>query len=247
MDADEACLRARLRRLEEAEAAYERKYGSYDPELTRRVLAELDAYPGMNAAQKARFHRRSLRELDELLADDAAHHHRVRARGVLRERLALRQRAVEERKPRQAGISWPELLVGVSLAPFLQAVAGAYGDRLAGRLGPWTRRGVRRLIRREVRAHGREPQGGAPGPVLELVDEHGVRVLLDARTPAEAVAQLLHLERGELGAVYDRPPHVVWSGDAEQRWRAQGTRDGAAYYSAWDPERRCWEHGPVPG
>ncbi|MEV5484082.1 MULTISPECIES: hypothetical protein [Streptomyces] len=157
----------------------------------------------------------------------------------------------ERIEEQEAAFDWPTLLIGASLTPFLQAISTTYGNRVAGGIGPWMRLRLRRIIRREIRAGagtgaigpGRRP--GIPVPTLQLAEENGCTVLLDAHTPAEAVAELFHLDFSFLVNEYDSPPYVIWSNDV-QLWRAQGTKNQAAFYASWDSDQMRWNCGSTP-
>jgi hypothetical protein len=60
--------------------------------------------------------------------------------------------------------------------------------------------------------------------------------------PVEGMKQLPDLDFESVSTLFDSPPFIIWS-DPTCRWTAQGTRNEAAYYAAWDAERREWIHG----
>ncbi|MEV6424745.1 hypothetical protein [Streptomyces sp. NPDC051662] len=152
----------------------------------------------------------------------------------------------------RAAFDWPTLLIGASLSPFLQAISTTYGNQAAERIGLWARFRLRRIIRREIQTGagtgivepGRRP--GIPVPTLQLTEEKGCKVLLDAYIPLEAVAELFNLDFTILINEYDSPPYIIWSCDA-QLWRAQGTKNRAALYSSWNSTQRRWHFSAMPG
>ncbi|MGW7205965.1 hypothetical protein [Streptomyces sp. NPDC054837] len=247
---DDGRMRKLLRELDEGEEFGRQYFGDYDPDLYADVL---EPQPSNLSDGDA------VRGLIELANADLALQRRKKLRSEIHKRRGMEVRLQLEREfdrihaqeTKQAGLSWPELLIGVSLSPFLQSIASAYGTRAAGSFGPWARRRVRRLIRREIGSatrSSREPgrRREALRPVLQLEHENGVKVVLDDSTPVEAVTQLLQIDFLSLGSSYDHPPHLIWLSDW-QLWCAQGTRGGEAFYSTWDPDQGDWRHGSLPG
>ena len=140
---------------------------------------------------------------------------------------------------RQTGASVVALvLVSMGLVPFVQAVVGAFGTRLADAIDAGTRRAVRRLLRR---VHEEPEVPGEPDRVqvsVSLTDEDsGARVMLADDLPAEAVAQLVRLAVTR-SAVADGV--VVWHprGDRDGRWYVESE---GQFRSRWHHEARQWQ------
>jgi len=125
-----------------------------------------------------------------------------------------------------------------ALVPFVQAVASAFGAKLADAIDTSTRGAVRRLLRRVY-----DPPEGRDAAIQRRVSvalsdrDSGTRVSLDSNLPAEAVAQLVrmaaHTDAVAPGTVYWDP-----AGDPDGRWYVES--DGRVT-SFWDREAACWQ------
>jgi hypothetical protein len=128
-----------------------------------------------------------------------------------------------------------------AFVPFVQAMAQAFGTRLANNIGPWTRVRLRRFMRRQTREslRGWVPRGAPVAPGLVLNHESGARILLDAHTPPTALSQLTSMDFGRLEG--GSATTVQWNGS---QWRASlVTLDGGAFASLdllWDAGQREW-------
>jgi hypothetical protein len=146
-------------------------------------------------------------------------------------------------KHRQTGGSTVALvLVTMGLLPFVQAVVGAFGSKLADAIDARTRRAVRRLL---GRVHEQPDVPGQPDRIqvsVSLTDEDtGTRVMLADDLPAEAVAQLVRLAATRstvAGGIILWHPH----GDRDGHWYIES--DGR-FQSVWDHEARHW-HSVAP-
>lgn len=131
------------------------------------------------------------------------------------------------------------VLVTLALAPFVQAVAAAFGTRLAQAIDEGTRHAVRRLLRRAYQP-AEEVEVRSPWirrASVQLRDERtGARITIDDELPAEAVAQLVVL--AQVGPV--PAGEVFWSprGDRAGRWYVWSD---SRRQSVWDPAARRWE------
>lgn len=130
------------------------------------------------------------------------------------------------------------VLVSMGLVPFVHAVVGAFGNRLADAIDAGTRRAVHRLL---GRIHQEPEVPGEPDRVqvsVSLTDEDtGARVMLADDLPAEAVAQLVRLavtRSAVAGGV------VMWHprGDRDGRWYVESE---GRFRSRWDHENGQWQ------
>ncbi|WP_407560414.1 hypothetical protein [Streptomyces sp. 184] len=99
--------------------------------------------------------------------------------------------------------------VAMTAAPFLQAVAAHFGNKLAGSIDESTRRAARRFLRREHRRL--EDVAPTSRRAIDLTTEDGWALTIDVCIPAEALGQLLALQDVP-SPVFDPipPPRLVW-------------------------------------
>ncbi|MGP4085320.1 hypothetical protein [Streptomyces sp. KR55] len=144
--------------------------------------------------------------------------------------------------PRQSGAQSTLLvIVALTLAPFVQAVAASLGSKLGDTIDASARGAVRRLLHR-VRHHPNippeDPRFDRMLISVSLLDEDsGARVFLDDDLPAEAVAQLLRMSRGGTQRVR-----------GSVQWLPHGAPDGRWYVESegqpvwvWDPGDHDWK------
>jgi hypothetical protein len=143
---------------------------------------------------------------------------------------------VTVRNRQTGGTAVSLVLVTFALAPFVQAIAAAFGTKLAGAIDGATRDAVRRML---GRAHNPTEASKTPLPPVvsvALTGDAGTRVLLDDQLPAEAVAQLVHMATGPgvgAGSVFWRP-----KGDAGGRWHLESDGEIRA---VWNRANRQWQ------
>jgi len=154
------------------------------------------------------------------------------------EEIELPPATVTVRHRQTGGSTVALVLVSLGLAPFVQALVGAFGAKLADAVDARTRGAVRRLLRR-VHDEPRTPQTVDRIQVsVSLTDEGtGARVLLADDLPAEAVAQLVRLAvtRSTVdGGV------VLWhpKGEPAGHWYVESE---GRLTSVWRPDLRDWQ------
>lgn len=130
------------------------------------------------------------------------------------------------------------VLVTMGLAPFVQAVVGSFGGKVADAIDSRARRAVRRLLHRVYQEPELPHRPDRVRMSVSLTDsDTGTRVLLDANLPAEAVAQLVRLTVAGPAA-----------GGGTVLWHPEGAEDGRWYVesegrftAAWDRDTRSWQ------
>ncbi|MFI0990627.1 hypothetical protein [Streptomyces exfoliatus] len=145
----------------------------------------------------------------------------------------------------------PDVLVAVTLAPFVTAVAASLGTGL----GQWIegatvrilrhvprsailRRSPRLLRAQEVAGNtvAEEAVESAPS-ALTVTTEGGARIQLSTHTPVDALSLLLTVDFTEVQQLGDVPTTVRWF---PSRWHAVSIKDGRIIDAEWDPETRQW-------
>ncbi|MEE4597300.1 hypothetical protein V2J94_36345 [Streptomyces sp. DSM 41524] len=131
-----------------------------------------------------------------------------------------------------------EALVVLAAAPFVQAVATHFGNRLAGAVDESTRSAVRRFLRRQVE----EQRGGASTGARRLLlrPENGWgKIIVPLDLPPEGLAQLFDL-------CDEGPPDGI--GFCRVSWVRDGwicvprvNPEGALYQ--WDGQAKDWIAG----
>ncbi|MFC5959017.1 hypothetical protein ACFP51_32655 [Streptomyces pratens] len=121
-----------------------------------------------------------------------------------------------------------------TLVPFLQALSGAVGTKVATRLDDATRRTVRRVLRRELRRFDQR----STRALGTLATTGGTQIRFEAHTPEDALPQLLAMtfETIERPAP-DVPALVRWT---PAGWLATVSRSGQLHDLHWDPEQVAW-------
>ncbi|MBZ6258137.1 hypothetical protein KVH22_21715 [Streptomyces olivaceus] len=130
--------------------------------------------------------------------------------------------------------SWDahEVVVAIAAAPFLQAMATYFGNRLAGAVDESTRVGVRRFLRLPRWSQQQDPN-------FELRTEHGWKVRFSTDLPPEALAQLAQVCDSELpeGISDVHGIGIRWS---EGKWRMTGTYNFDVSHYWWDADCGRW-------
>ncbi|MFE5482925.1 hypothetical protein [Streptomyces sp. NPDC056527] len=146
----------------------------------------------------------------------------------------------------------PDVLVAVTLAPFVTAVAASLG---AG-LGRWIEGAAVRILRHVPRSailgrssrllRARDEAGDAVRanetdesvpPSLTVTTEGGTRIQLSTHTPVDALATLPTVDFTDVHELGEVPTTVRWIGSG---WRAVSIKDGQIIDAEWHPESRQW-------
>ncbi|MER5615606.1 hypothetical protein [Streptomyces sp. NPDC002215] len=142
---------------------------------------------------------------------------------------------------------WAAFAATVALVPFLQALAQTFGNRLANGAGPWTRLRTRRFLRRQIRNGGDDsrhaPTRESRRTHLVLTHESGARVLLDVKTPPEALEQLTTVEFSGLLPDAIIVASAIWNGEqwcVTVYYREGSGEDLRVRVHLWDAERCEW-------
>lgn len=136
--------------------------------------------------------------------------------------------------------------VGMAAAPFLQAFATHFGNRLAGAVDEGARWAVARFLRRQAEEQVDPSEDVLPRTArveITLETEHGWRVHLTGDLPVEGLTQLVDFCRVDPPAAIDGslpyPPFgaIDWTGSC---WVACGPSG----FLVWDPESQHWTSPP---
>ncbi|MCX4808637.1 hypothetical protein OG594_44895 [Streptomyces sp. NBC_01214] len=149
----------------------------------------------------------------------------------------------------------PDVLVAVTLAPFITAVAASLGSGLGGRIETVALRILRRVPRPAIlnRSSMFLDAGEEPGDpteedaadesrsALTVTAEGGTRIQLSTYTPVEALTLLPAIDFTEVQELGDVPTTVRWISDS---WHAVSIKDGQIADAAWNPATRQWVTTP---
>ncbi|WP_143659767.1 hypothetical protein [Streptomyces pharetrae] len=136
--------------------------------------------------------------------------------------------------------AWVGITLGMAAAPFLQAIASHFGDRLAGAVDEATRNAVRRFLHRE--AHRDRPGASDLSSVI-LTAENGWSVAVPVDVPVEGLRQLAALLAAAPPPVSEpQYPRVEWRETAWWLVCVDGEHGVVSY--AWDMADGGWLSGP---
>ncbi|MFI1726458.1 hypothetical protein [Streptomyces sp. NPDC020489] len=149
-----------------------------------------------------------------------------------------------------------DVLVAITLAPFVTAVVASLGTGLGQRIeGAAVRilrhvprsailRRSRRLLRAQVEAGDavtEEETGESVPSALTVTTEGGTRIQLSTQTPVDALTLLPDVDFTDVQELGDVPTTVRWlPGWPSARWHAVSIKDGHIVDVGWDPETRRW-------
>ncbi|CCK32900.1 hypothetical protein BN159_p19 (plasmid) [Streptomyces davaonensis JCM 4913] len=149
-----------------------------------------------------------------------------------------------------------DVLVAITLAPFVTAVVASLGTGLGQRIEGAAVRILRhvprsailrrspRLLRAQVEAGdavAEEETGDSAPSTLTVTTEGGTRIHLSTRTPVDALTLLPDVDFTDVEELGDVPATVRWlPGWPSDRWHAVSIKDGHIVDVEWDPETRRW-------
>ncbi|MFG3532238.1 hypothetical protein ACGF8B_36735 [Streptomyces sp. NPDC047917] len=146
----------------------------------------------------------------------------------------------------------PDVLIAVTLAPFITSVATVLGTGLGERIEEVAVRILRHVPRpailtRSMSFLGAQVEAGDISTEEEVADlvessltvtaEGGTRIQLSTHTPVEALALLPAIDFTDIHGLGDVPTTVRWISDS---WHAVSIKDGQITDVAWNPATRQW-------
>ncbi|MEU9858876.1 hypothetical protein [Streptomyces sp. NPDC047974] len=150
----------------------------------------------------------------------------------------------------------PDVLVAITLAPFVTAVVASLGTGLGQRIEEAAVRILRHvprpaILRRSPRllqaqmeagdAVAEEETGESAPSALTVTTEGGTRIQLSTKTPVDALLLLPDIGFTDVQELGDVPTTVRWLPDwPSARWHAVSIKDGHIIDVGWDPETRRW-------
>ncbi|MEU3503968.1 hypothetical protein ABZ726_25495 [Streptomyces hundungensis] len=135
----------------------------------------------------------------------------------------------------------PEVLVAVTVTPFVTAVASQLGTDLGGRIREALPPLLSRIPRPAILRRGTSPQSPSS---LSVTSENGSRIEISDWTPVAALTALPQIDFSGLDGLGDVPATVRWISD---RWHAVTIKDGMIVDASWDPRSREWNTHPSFG
>ncbi|MFH8369408.1 hypothetical protein [Streptomyces sp. NPDC018031] len=128
---------------------------------------------------------------------------------------------------------------GLAVAPFLQAVASHFGNRLAEGLDERTRAAVRLFLRRSAEEGGDDQDvSGTDQPrLVSLSTEYGWRLSIPEDLPAEGLLHLFALCKADPPVDRFTAGWVYWEGES---WRGKALTSAGIVRWVWDPTTQDW-------
>ncbi|WP_416963102.1 hypothetical protein [Streptomyces sp. Agncl-13] len=139
-----------------------------------------------------------------------------------------------------AGAGAVPILTALAAAPFLQAVATHFGNRLAGKIDAATKIAVRRLVTQILPIGSpRSTTARTPDPrQISLISDKGWEVTIHIDISPAALGQLLEIEAASLPEVSNSPtPRLYWH---ISEWRLAGADGQRMRFYRWDEESKSW-------
>jgi hypothetical protein len=132
----------------------------------------------------------------------------------------------------------PEVLVAVTVTPFVTAIASQLGTDLGVRIREALPLLLRRIPRSAILHRSTGPDTELGPSSLTVTSENGSRIEISDWTPVEALTALPQIDFSGLDGLGDVPATVRWISD---RWHAVSIKDGVIVDVSWNPTSREWD------